>query len=171
MERQFRIYSSFVQSVVLYGSETRTMRKVDNIRIQSFRMQQALRCILDIRWYDNVSNAAVQDRTKLRVLPSLIADRRHSLFGHVCRLPKNTPASQVLQVATVIIDAHTGAPPAANWKRPPGRPTKDNVAATRLSRRTLRVSVGLAQITSQDHSLWRSLRLSAIVTVKRSSDE
>ena len=40
------IHISLVQSVVLYGSETWTVRKVDSDRIQSFHMQ-ALR----IRWY------------------------------------------------------------------------------------------------------------------------
>jgi len=73
------------------------MRKVDSDRIQSFHMQ-ALRCILGIRWYDKVSNAVVNERTKLPDVPSLIADRRHSLFGHICPLPENTPASQALQL-------------------------------------------------------------------------
>ena len=54
-------------------------------------------------------------------LPSLIADRRHSLFGRICRLPENTPASQALQLS---IEAHTGTPPAADWKRPPSRPRR-----------------------------------------------
>jgi len=49
-----------------YGSETWTMRKVDSDRIQSFHMQ-ALRRILGIRWYDKVSNAVVNERTKLPV--------------------------------------------------------------------------------------------------------
>jgi len=40
--------------VVLYGSETWTMCKVDSDRIQSFHMQ-ALRRILGIRWYEKVS--------------------------------------------------------------------------------------------------------------------
>jgi len=79
---KLRIYTSLVQSVVLYGSETWTLRKVDSDRIQSFHMQ-ALRRILSIRWYGKVSNAVVNKRTKLRDLPSLIADRRHSLFGHI----------------------------------------------------------------------------------------
>jgi len=82
---------------------------------------QALRRILGIRWYDKVSNAVVDERTKLPDLPSLIADRRHSLFGHLCRLPENTPASQALQLS---IEAHTGTPPAAA-----GSSTK-NLAAT-----------------------------------------
>ena len=75
-------YTSLVQSVVLYGSETWTMRKVDSDRIQSFHMQ-ALRRILGIRWHDNVSNAVVNERTKLPDVPALIVDRRHSLFGHI----------------------------------------------------------------------------------------
>ena len=39
LSTNLRIYTSLVQSVVLYGSETWTMRKVDSDRIQSFHMQ------------------------------------------------------------------------------------------------------------------------------------
>ena len=51
LSTKLKIYTSSVQSVVLYGSETWTIRKVDSDRIQSFHMQ-ALRRILGIRWYD-----------------------------------------------------------------------------------------------------------------------
>ena len=47
---------------------------------------------------------------------------RHLLFGHICRLPENTPASQALQLS---IEAHTSTPPAADWKCPPGRPRRN----------------------------------------------
>ena len=40
------IYTSLVQSVVLYGSETWTMRKVDSDRIQSFHMQTLRRILV-----------------------------------------------------------------------------------------------------------------------------
>jgi len=73
------------------------------------------------KWYDKVSNAVVQERIKLPDLKSHIADRRHSLFGHICCLPENTSASQALLLS---IDTHTGTPPAADWKRPPGRPRR-----------------------------------------------
>jgi len=106
LSTKLRIYTSLVQLVMLFGSETWTLRKVDSVRIQSFHMQ-ALRRIPGIRWYDKVSNAVVDDRTKLPDLTSLTADRRHSLFGHICRLPDNTPASQTLQLS---IEAHTGTP-------------------------------------------------------------
>jgi len=145
------MYTSFVQSVVLYDSETWTMRKVDSDRIQSFHMQ-AQRRILGIRWYDKVSNAVVNERTKLR--NSLIADRRHSLFGHICRLPENTPASQALQLPT---EAHTSTPPAADWKRPPGRPRRNWLQQVEED---IGLSVGAAWIAGPDRSMWRTLRIS-----------
>jgi len=153
LSTKLRIYTSLVQSVALYGSETWTMRKVDSDRIQSFHMQ-ALRRILGIRLYDKVSNAVVNDKTKLPDLPSLIDDRRHSLFGHICRLPENTPASQALQLS---IEAHTGTPPAADWKRPPGHPRRTWLQVEE----DIGLSVGAAQIASQDRSMWMMLRPSA----------
>ena len=86
---------------------------------------------------------------------SLIADRRHSLFGHICRLPENTPASQELQLS---IAAHTGIPPAADWKRPPGRPRRNWLQQVEED---IGLSVGAAWIAGQDRSMWRTLRPSA----------
>jgi len=116
---------------------------------------QALRRSLGIRWHDKVSNAVVNERMKLPDLPSLIADRSHSLFGHICRLPENTLASQALQLS---IEAHTGTPPAADWKRPPGRPRRTWLQQVEED---IGLSVGAAQIASQDRSMWRTLRPSA----------
>ena len=83
LSTKLRIYTSLVQLVVLYGSETWTMRKVDSDRIQSFHMQlQALRRILGIRWYDKVSNTEVNERTKLPKL-LLLTDVIHYLVTSV----------------------------------------------------------------------------------------
>ena len=84
-----------------------------------------------------------------------IADRRHSLFGHICRLPENTPASQALQLS---IEAHTGTPPAADWKRPTGCPRRNWLQ--QLEEDT-GLSVGAAWIAGQDRSMWRTLWPSA----------
>ena len=88
-----------------------------------------------VRWYDKVSNAVVNERTKLPDVPTLIADRRHSLFGHICRLPENTPASQTLQLS---IEAHTGTPPTQwvtchcshRWLEAPAGSSTKKLAAT-----------------------------------------
>jgi len=154
LSTKLRIYTSLVQSEVLYGSKTWTIGKVDSDRIQSFHMQ-ALHRILGIRWYDKVSNAEVNERTKLPDVPSLIADRCHSLFGHICRLPENTPASQALQLS---IEAHTSTPPTADWKRPPGRPRRNWLQQVEED---VGLSVGAAWIAGQDRSMWMTLWPSA----------
>ena len=58
---------------------------------------KAQRRILNIKWYDFVTNDSVRSQTKLTDLPLIIADRRHLLLGHVCRLPPDVPAHNILQ--------------------------------------------------------------------------
>ena len=83
--------------------------------------------------------------------------------GHICRLPENTPASQALQLS---IEAHTSTPPAAGWKRPPGRPRRNWLQQVEED---TGLSVGAARIAGQARSMWRTLRPS-VMLVKRSSE-
>jgi len=62
--------------------------KIDNDRVQSFHMQSQRR-ILGVKWHDKITNTAIKKTTRLTDLSSLIADRRHSLFGHIYRLSIN----------------------------------------------------------------------------------
>ena len=96
------------------------MRKTDSDKIQAFHMSSQRR-ILGIRWYDHVTNSTVKERTGLADATLTIADRRHSVFGHICRLSPEAPARRALQLC---IDVSNGIRPAADWKRPPGRPRR-----------------------------------------------
>ena len=109
--------------------------------------------ILGVKWYDKITNAAIMETTELTDLPSLIADRRHSLFGHICRLPRDTPVSQALHLS---IDASTGTPPAADWKRPLGRPRRTWLQQVEEDMGLLPITA--CQFATLDRSLWRSLR-------------
>ena len=115
---KLRLYSSCVLSVLLYGSETWTLRKRDMQRLESFHMS-CQRRILGIRWFDFVRNSDICTRTKLSSISTTIARRRHSLFGHIRRLGDDTPAHIVLKLAT---DLASGFPPNPGWVRPRGRP-------------------------------------------------
>jgi len=53
----------------------------------AFHMK-AQRRILQIGWYDFITNDSVREQTKLVDLPLVIADRRHAILGHIIRLPK-----------------------------------------------------------------------------------
>jgi len=96
LNTKLRLYTSVVQSVLLHGSETWTLTKADTARLQAFHMK-AQRRIRNIKWYDFVTNDSVRSQTKLTDLPHIIADRRHSLLGHVCRLPPDVPAHNIPQ--------------------------------------------------------------------------
>jgi len=76
-------------------------------------------------------------------------------FGHICRLPENTPDSQALQLS---IEALTSTPPVADWKRPPGCPRRNWLQQVEED---IGVSVGAARMAGQDRSMWRTLRPSA----------
>ena len=59
-----RLYTSLVQSVLLHGSETWTLTKAHSARLQTFHIK-AQRRILNIKWYDFVTNDSVRSQTKL----------------------------------------------------------------------------------------------------------
>jgi len=75
--------------------------------------------ILGVRWNDFVTNRSVTDSTNLPSILSTIAARRHSFFGHIRRLPANTPAHKALKLA---VDSRSGDIPHHDWNRPAGRP-------------------------------------------------
>ena len=143
-----------VLSVVLYGSETWTLRKSDSDRLQSFHMTSQRR-ILGIRWFEHVTNASIQETTGLMNLSLIIADRRHDLFGHVCRLPPETPVRRALQLCT---DIFNGDRPTPEWKRPRGRPRRSWLQQIEED---FGAPISVAYIAAQDRSSWRSLRPSA----------
>ena len=75
--------------------------------------------ILGMRWHDFVRNSQVSLRTGLAPVPDRIIRGRNAIFGHVARLPVNTPAHQAMLCQ---VKLSVGRPPDPSWKRPPGRP-------------------------------------------------
>ena len=71
---------------------------------------KAQRRILNIKWYDFVTNDSIRNQTKLTDLPLIIADRRYSLLGHVCRLPPDVPAHNILQHCVNLSQGRCPAP-------------------------------------------------------------
>jgi len=83
---------------------------------------KAQRHILQINWYDFITNDSVREQTKLADLPLVTADRIHAaILGHIIRLPEETPAHTVLQH---VINVTKGSQITVGLKRPSGRPRK-----------------------------------------------
>ena len=160
LNTKLRLYTSLVQFVLLHRSETWTLTEADSARLQAFHMK-AQRHILNIKWYDFVTNDSVRSQTKLTDLPLIIADRRHSLLGHVCRLPPDVPAHNILQHC---VNLSRGRCPTPDWKRPPGRPRKTWIQQVEEDHGC---TIDSLWSSAQDRSLRRSLRPSM---VRRSSE-
>ena len=148
---KLRLYSSLVVSVLLYGSETWTLLKEDARKIQAFHMQ-CQRRILGVKWFDHVSNQTISQRTGLGNINDLIADRRHTLFGHVCRAPPGVPAHEALLLSEQIADKTWSID---GWHRPPGRPRR---LWTQQVAEDVGVSAQSCHFAAHDRLLWRSLR-------------
>jgi len=89
------VFIKHVLSILLYASETWTSLASDMRAIESFHMK-CQRRILEIRWHDFVRNSEVSLRTGLAPVSDRITRGRNAIFGHVARLPDNTPAHQAM---------------------------------------------------------------------------
>ena len=66
------------------------------------------RQILDIQWWQHISNADVLQRSGLPLISDILLHRRQSLFGHIARLDPSVPANAALQH---MVNSHEGKKP------------------------------------------------------------
>ena len=79
------------------------------------------RQILDIQWWQHISNADVLERSGLPLISDILLNRRQSLFRHIARLDSSVPANAALQL---MVNSHGGKKPSTTWTRPSGRPRR-----------------------------------------------
>jgi len=119
IQTKVRVYQILVLSILLYASQTWTSLASDIKAIESFHTcMKCQRRILGIRWHDFVRNSEVSLRTGLAPVSDRITRGRNAIFGHVARMPDNTPTHQVILRQ---VELTVGRPPDPSWKRPPGR--------------------------------------------------
>jgi len=126
----------------------------DSRRLHAFHMTCQIR-ILGIQWNDFITNRAVSDSTNLPSVLSTIAARRHSIFGHIRRLPDRTPAHMTLKLA---VNTRSGDTPHHGVNRPAGRP---RTAWMSQIVRDSGLSADDAWAAAEDRSTWRALRPTA----------
>ena len=110
---------------------------------------------LQWHWNDFITNRAVADSTNLPSILSTIAARRHSIFGHIRRLPDSTPAHKALKL---VMNARSGDAPHDDWNHLAGRPR-----TSRMSQivRDTGLTAADAWAVADDRSTWRALRPTA----------
>ena len=79
LQTKIRLYNALVISVLLYGSETWTLLKADERRLEAFHMN-CQRRILGIRWFHSVTNASVTSQTGQEGSAIRICRKRLSIY-------------------------------------------------------------------------------------------
>jgi hypothetical protein len=108
-----RLYTACVRSILLYGSETWSLR-VEDVQKLSVFDNRCLRTVAKVRWDEGVSNAEVHRRVfrnarDCRPIAFVINLHRLRWLGHVLRMQRNR-----LPYRTIF------AEPAPGWKKPTG---------------------------------------------------
>ena len=80
-----KLYRALVLSVVLYSSETWTMNKSTQWKLESFHTS-CLRRILCLSYMERVTNEEVMAKSRMSTLSAMIIIKRLKWFGHVLRM-------------------------------------------------------------------------------------
>ena len=138
------VYESLVLSLLLYNSETWTLREDTKQRLRVFEMG-CLRRILGVTRRDRIRNAHVRERLNLSTdIVQRVAERRLRFFGHVVRMPAH-------RLPLVAIQGQV------HGKRSRGRPQKRWIDNVKEDVTTMGISLVEAFRLTQDREGWRSL--------------
>ena len=155
---KMRIFDAYVCSVFLYNCElwtptTKIENKVDVLQ-RSF-----LRKIANVKKLDKVPNQELYKRTKCKTWSTQMKRRRLNWFGHLLRLPKETPARQALTEYN------------RQTKRPVGRPKPTWVAHAQKEIKTHSPNLTLFEIETlaNDRGAWRAWVARAMAIYSRNS--
>ena len=89
IQNKIRILTTCVFSVLLYASETWTLKETDKKKLLAFEMK-CYRRILRISWKDMMKNEDIRKTiAREETIIDTIKKRKLRLFGHICRMNDN----------------------------------------------------------------------------------
>ena len=106
---KFRIFQAYIEPIFLFNSELWTLNKTQEKKIDAFQ-RKLYRRVLNIYWPKIITNVKVYEKAKSDKWSNKIRKSRLKWFGHMARLPEDTPARKAFNI--YLEDA----------RRPQGRP-------------------------------------------------
>ena len=93
---RIRIFRAYIESIFLYNSELWTLTNTLERSIDSFH-RRLLRKVIHVTWPRVITNEELYKRTKVTRWSLIMCKRRLLWFGHLLRLPSETPAKRSLR--------------------------------------------------------------------------
>ena len=139
-----RVFNCYVSSVFLYNSELWTLTKSKEKCIDSFHRRIIKTACLNIKWPKKISNDKLYEVTGVKPWSINIKIRQLKWFGHLIRLPENTPAKIALMHFT------------KNSKNPRGRPRLTWVSMITNNLKYLNLTWEQATEMALNRKLWNN---------------
>ena len=92
---KMRAFNAYTSSVFLYNSETWTVNKTTADSLDSYH-RRLMRNAINIRWPNKISTTELYNKTQLTPWSKTITKRRVRLYGHLMRLPEDTPVRKAM---------------------------------------------------------------------------
>lgn len=148
-DRKIDIFCALIESIFLYNSEIWTLTKELETDIDIFQ-RRLLRNVLNYRYTPDKkqwpSTEELYKTAKQKPWSEKISKRRLSFFGHVCRLPCDTPARKALEEALRPV------------KRPKGRPKTTYLQQIEKQLKTLGFkNIKQAIVKAKDRQGWAEI--------------
>ena len=85
LKRKISLYRCLVLTILLYGAESWALTTAQTQRLETFHMR-CLRRILNVKWWQHVSNEEILSRAALPSLTALMRSLRLTWLGHIARM-------------------------------------------------------------------------------------
>lgn len=144
LTKRVALFRALVEPIFLYNSETWVLNETDMKLIDAFQ-RRLLRRLLNVYWPNIMPNEEVMERTGCEAWSRTIVKRRLRLFGHILRLPRDTP------INLAIAEGIRAVP------MPPGRRKKtwlDNIRED-LSSVGIQGDLEALRRQAQDRAFWK----------------
>ena len=106
-----RAFNVYVGSIFLYNCELWGLTETQRDSIDAFHRRLLRTAVLNVKWPRKMSNVEVYERTGALPWSNIIQTRQLSWFGHLIRLPENTPAKIALRNILQPFSRPQGRPP------------------------------------------------------------
>ena len=96
LQIKLRSFDCYISSIFLYNSELWTLSESVKLTIDSFHRRLMRGTFLNTKWPDKMTNDDVYLATGVRPWSRVIGERQLHWFGHLVRLPDDSPARLAL---------------------------------------------------------------------------
>ena len=152
-QHKVRIFKTYVETTLLYNSETWALTSTLEKSLDAFH-RRLLRIALNIRYPKIISNQHLYNLTKETPLSVRIKKRRLALFGHILRLPPDTPAQQALQFYLTPHRRPVGRPP-LTWLALVTKDLRHTLIHHNIKTPLNKNSIDRLSVIAKDNTAWR----------------